>query len=144
MPSSIENIVRGVLLQSQHLLVCKNKKKDYFYLPGGHIEFGESMTAALQREWQEELGATCEVQEFLAFFEDRFTDADHIKHHEYTFLYRVSCSAISQDQTPPSVELHIEFCWLPIADLPQSRLLPQSTQKYLIDFFGNENWNSNS
>lgn len=133
--ASIENIVRGVLVQAQHLLVCKNKKKDYFYLPGGHIEFGESMVEALQREWQEELGVTCEVQKFLAFFEERFTDADHFKHHEYTFLYNVSCPTILQNQTPPSAESHIEFHWLPTADLPKYILLPQNTQKYLVDFF---------
>ena len=54
--SGIENIARGVCVVDGRVLLCRPKKGGYTYLPGGHIEFGETSRAALVREMKEETG----------------------------------------------------------------------------------------
>ena len=49
---AIEIIVRGVCLSRGHLLVCRNVSRGNVYLPGGHVEWGESSPSALRREWR--------------------------------------------------------------------------------------------
>ena len=54
--ANIETIARGVCLRAGHLLLCLPAKGGRSYLPGGHIEFGETGRRALVREIKEELG----------------------------------------------------------------------------------------
>jgi 8-oxo-dGTP diphosphatase len=47
------------------LIKQKKKNKDYWLLPGGGIEFGESATVALSRELKEELNLDMSSAKFL-------------------------------------------------------------------------------
>ncbi|WP_112240728.1 NUDIX domain-containing protein [Kribbella monticola] len=47
--------VRGVLFRGSQLLLLRSRHGDYKF-PGGGVESGETMTAALQREFVEECG----------------------------------------------------------------------------------------
>ncbi|MEL7415804.1 MAG: NUDIX domain-containing protein [Pseudomonadota bacterium] len=54
-------IVNGILLRRDRVLVCLRSEQrpaypGYWSMPGGHVEPGESLIAALHRELQEELG----------------------------------------------------------------------------------------
>ncbi len=129
--NTIEVIARGVLIKDGYLLVCRPIGKNYCYLPGGHVEFFENIQEALLREWQEELNCICEVGAFLNFFEERFTDLDQQCHHEYTFLYIVSCSALQPKNEVKSNEAHVNFEWVPVKNLHKHPLLPKSMQAFL-------------
>ena len=54
--AGIETIARGVCVVDGRLLLCKAKGGRTTYLPGGHIEFGETGREALVREMREETG----------------------------------------------------------------------------------------
>lgn len=52
--------------KGEFLLIKQRKKnKDYWLLPGGGVEFGESATIALERELKEELNLEISKCEFL-------------------------------------------------------------------------------
>jgi 8-oxo-dGTP diphosphatase len=55
--------VSGFLVKDGTLLLIAHKKKGeiYWLLPGGGVEFGESMEQALKREFREELGIEIDV-----------------------------------------------------------------------------------
>ena len=70
--SGIENIARGVCISDGHVLLCRPKGGAYSYLPGGHIEFGETGREALVREIREELGVEASAGRFLGVVENSF------------------------------------------------------------------------
>ena len=42
MKNEIEVCARAIIKHGNKILVCKNKEKDYYFFPGGHIDFGEN------------------------------------------------------------------------------------------------------
>lgn len=62
---TIEPLARAVLLIGDDILLCQAVGQGWYYLPGGHIEYGETARGALVREVQEELGVAAQVGEFV-------------------------------------------------------------------------------
>lgn len=50
--------VRTVLIQDGQLLLVRHTYQRHWYFPGGAVKWGESLTAAAQREAHEEAGVT--------------------------------------------------------------------------------------
>lgn len=48
--------IYGIVIQDQKLLVIKSNEEKLFDIPGGGVEFGESLPEALKREGLEEAG----------------------------------------------------------------------------------------
>jgi nucleoside triphosphatase len=63
------------------LLAKSHKWYDKYTLPGGHVEVGESMVDALQREVKEEVGLDVEVVEMLLIQEAIFAPEFYKKKH---------------------------------------------------------------
>ena len=58
-------VVAGILRKGDSILICQRPRSDAYGLqwefPGGKVECGETLPAALQRELQEELAIQAEV-----------------------------------------------------------------------------------
>lgn len=114
-PDSIEFIARGVMIHGGSILLCRNLKRGYYYLPGGHVEFGERASDALAREIQEETGASARVGALLATAEVAFHDGRR-KRHELDTLFHVEQF---EELLPVAVsrEPEIAFAWVPLDEL---------------------------
>lgn len=118
--AGIETIARGVCVRDGRLLVCRAKGADTCYLPGGHIEFGETGREALVREMAEETGRAATVGRFLGAVENAFEQ--HGKPHaEINLVYEMTLDA----PEVASREDWIEFEWVPLAELETRGLLPR-------------------
>lgn len=80
-------VVGGIAKQNGKYLLTKEvleNKKEYWILPGGGVEFGESLEEAVKREMKEELGLNVSVQNFLGFKEAIFPKYNY---HTLIFFY---------------------------------------------------------
>lgn len=121
--AGIETIARGVCVRDGKLLLCRAKGGSSTYLPGGHIEFGETGREALVREMKEETGLDATTGRFLGAVENSFLQ--HGKPHaEINLVYELSLSDPAAEVR--AAEDWIEFEWRDLADLASANLLPEA------------------
>ena len=122
--AGIETIARGVCVRDGKLLLCRAKGGSSTYLPGGHIEFGETGRQALVREVKEELGVESSTGQFLGVVENAFLQ--HGKPHaEINLVYELELGT-GNGELPSlnSQEDWIEFEWCDLNRLDEANLLP--------------------
>jgi 8-oxo-dGTP pyrophosphatase MutT (NUDIX family) len=116
----IELLARGIAIRDGQILLCKNKKSDYWYFPGGHIEPGEQASEALEREFLEETGKNIKADRLIFVHEHFFKQHDKPR-HEYSFVFAV--------QAPLKIaakEKHLEFQWMRWSDAATADLRPKA------------------
>ncbi len=119
--AGIETIARGVAVRAGRILLCRAKGSRTSYLPGGHIEFGESGREALAREMKEEAALDVKVGRFLGVVENSF-EQNGRPHAEINLVYEMSLGATQGEVV--SSEDWIEFEWRDLADLKSANVLP--------------------
>ncbi len=122
----IETIARGVAIRDGKVLLCRAKGGASTYLPGGHIEFGETGAVALEREIREELGVEATVGELIGVIENSFLQ--HGKRHcEINLVYEMKL----ETNATTSQEGWIEFEWCPVEAVESANLLPDAARKFV-------------
>lgn len=125
----IEVIARALIRGPRGVLVCQNLKRGYYYLPGGHVEFGEAAAEALRRELLEETGITSPIGPLLLVAEVRFDDAGHLR-HEISAMFHVEHFAFPADVS--SLEPKIAFRWLDLDGLANADLRPACIKSWVL------------
>ena len=133
MEKHIETIARGVCIRNGKVLLCLPKDRSYSYLPGGHIEFGETGREALVREMKEETGLDATAGELLGVVESSFVQKGE-KHCEINLIYAMEIeskseveerrSGVSPLQNLESQEDWICFDWVSCDKIDSANLLP--------------------
>lgn len=118
----IETIARGVAVRGGKILLCRAKGSRTSYLPGGHIEFGETGREALAREMKEETALDVEVGRFLGVVENSFMQRGR-PHAEINLVYEMSLGEGAPGEVV-SAEDWIEFEWRDLSDLKSANVLP--------------------
>lgn len=105
-----------------------------YALPGGHLEFGETLALCMSREVYEETGLNVEADKLVYVHENFYTLKD-VDTHELGFYFLVDLS--SEFPTPdrdgyvPSLEPHIRMRLLPLAELRDLPVMPPFLREYL-------------
>ena len=102
------------------------------FLPGGHIDKGETAPQALQRELEEELGIKVEAGEFMGIVEHAYVN-EGSNVQEINLIFRIEEFPFNQDKPVISAEPHLEFLWLKCDEtvLKDNNLQPWILQKNL-------------
>jgi 8-oxo-dGTP diphosphatase len=119
----LETIARGICIKNGYILLTRSKGADITYLPGGHIEFTESASVALERELAEEIGLQCNIQRFLGVAEHVFVQKSEL-HCELNIIFKYDCDALNPDKPVESCEDWIEFMWVKLEDIGKMKLEP--------------------
>jgi 8-oxo-dGTP pyrophosphatase MutT (NUDIX family) len=122
----IELIARGLCVRDGRVLLCKSIKNKYFYLPGGHVEYGETAAAALAREFREETGESATVGNLALIHEHFFRQGPHLR-HELNLVFHVE---LATDKVT-SREKKLGFEWAAIGDLGELDLRPDFHRTWL-------------
>lgn len=126
---SQEILVRALIIRDRKILVCQTVGKDYFFLPGGHVEFGESMQEALRRELVEELDARVVASSYIGSVENIF-DQNDVKKHEISFVFHVDIDL----REVISKENHISFYWLTFEEFIDANVMPPAMKDAIIEW----------
>lgn len=128
--TEIEIIARGVCIKGGQLLLCHGKGSGHAYLPGGHVEFGETSAESLRREIAEEIGAEASVGDFLGVVENSFRQGGE-KRCEINLVFLLDLPTVEGRASPPSREPALRFSWHPMASLSGVNLLPAVLKEVL-------------
>jgi ADP-ribose pyrophosphatase YjhB (NUDIX family) len=133
----IRHAVRAVVVRDGAVLMQKKQAPErgtWYTLPGGGQDVEETMTSALIRECEEEIGTTVRVGALLSmadFFKRRDTDFPSTRHLIECYF---SCE-VDLDYQPCSgrhPDKHqVDVVWLPIAELNQVALFPYDLKTHL-------------
>lgn len=123
-------------MQGEEIILCRIKGADWFFLPGGHIEDGESARTALLRELNEEMGiSNLEATAFVGVCENVFSQEEGVSQHEINIVIKVN---VPLELKIDSQEDHIEFVSIPKKDLKDYNILPAEIKAGLIEWFESE------
>ncbi|MFA7174974.1 MAG: NUDIX domain-containing protein [Kiritimatiellia bacterium] len=129
----IEIIARGVCIQAEQILLCYGRKSKIAYLPGGHIDFGESGQRALEREIVEELGLGARAGGFIGCCEHFFVQ-DGEPHAEVNLLYSLEVPELDPTHKPQAIEDWIGFMWQPLSRLNEVNFEPAALAAVLQEW----------
>jgi 8-oxo-dGTP pyrophosphatase MutT (NUDIX family) len=128
----IEVIVRLIIECEGSILLCKNKEANNYYLPGGHVEFGDTLEQTIYKETNEELGwneKDITSITFKNYLEHSYQSGGNV-HNEINMIYQVE---IGENVMVESKESHIDFEWVDKNTLHTIEILPSS----IIPFIAN-------
>lgn len=123
------NIVRLMITSGDHLLVAKYQQGNeaIYFLPGGGIEYNESLIVAARRELAEEIGITedqIKLIEPIAVYEHSWDDKGK-PIHEISIVCKCGIDGLSADKEVISKESHLKFIWQKVATLSTINFLPE-------------------
>ncbi len=124
---SIEIIARGLAIRNGRVLLCKNIKHGYFFLPGGHVEFGETAETALSREFKEEAGVDVKCGG-VALVAEHLFERKSGPCHEVNVVFHVELD----EKETRSRESKIAFEWADLAEIGERELRPNCIKAWLI------------
>lgn len=127
--NNIHVLSRAVIIDQAHLLLCKtiDLPINFYFLPGGHVEHGESAEDAVRRELLEETGAHCILKRFLGCLEYHFEPGHNsICHkHEYNLIFEGEAETLKFRMPLHQLEQHITLHWLPLEELKHIDFRPE-------------------
>lgn len=125
--ATTEIIARAVVRRDDQILLARQRAKKWSFLPGGHVEPGERVEAALVRELAEELGTEAKIAGFVGAVEHGYVE-DGVTHHEINLVFEVTIA----DGEPVSQEDHLTFHWLALDQLADADVRPGSLKDALV------------
>ncbi|MDA9282336.1 NUDIX domain-containing protein [Pseudomonadales bacterium] len=121
--------VRGICYaaNSNSVLLVRHTYSKGWVLPGGGVEIGEPVEAALQRELIEEVGLICEDVRLFTLFHNR-----SISKRDHVVIFLINSWAEKVDFERPKLEI-AGMEWFPLNCLPDE-LTPCT--RYALEEYG--------
>jgi 8-oxo-dGTP diphosphatase len=128
--NTIAVVARAFIRKGNQVLLCQAKDAgNWYFLPGGHVEYGESLTCALLRELEEEVCLEgMKIKALIGTVENKFPVGDRIQ-HELNFIFEAE---EINEQVIQSRESHLEFSFHDIDALKDIKLLPKKVKEGLL------------
>ncbi len=130
MTAQLHILTRVVVRRENKVLLAQAAGAANTFLPGGHLELGESLKTCLARELQEETGLEARIGHYLGLVEHTWED-DTGTNYELNHLFEASLPTLAAGENPPSLEAHLHFFWAGLDKLAEYGLEPYPLQHLL-------------
>lgn len=132
--------VGALIIEGDRILLVQRGKQPlqgYWSLPGGAVETGELLKAAIAREVLEETGLTVEVGEMAEVFERLMPDASGAAEYHYVLLDYL-CRVVSG--TPSAGDDSCAVAWVGRQDLHTLPITPGTLEviERVFERYGNQ------
>jgi 8-oxo-dGTP diphosphatase len=134
----IRNSAKAIIVRDGCLLATHNVDEydDWYLLPGGGQEFGETLGEAVLRECQEELGATVQVGRLRAVREyiggnHEFAETDGDT-HQVEFMFECTVDETYEPRNGRVTDTYqVGVVWLPLSSLDDFTFYPATLKAFL-------------
>lgn len=125
-----DRAVAVIVRNAQVLLIHRKKSgREYYVLPGGHVEAGEDLETACLREVWEETGLTITLREKLTTIENN----GRTEHYFFGFSLEGEPKLGSPERERHSLDDQYELKWVGVNRLKDIELLPVQMRQICID-----------
>lgn len=131
--------VCAIIINNQKLLVMKDERSPYYYLPGGRVHLHETAETSILREIKEELEIDAEIIRPLWLNQRFFTeDVSHQKFHELCLYFLIDITQTDLLSKGDSFVLYENgtkrhrFFWMPFEELKNSYLYPEFIKEHIF------------
>ena len=101
--------------ESGEIAVTYMSKFSLYSIPGGGVDKGESLQAALHRELREETGCACEIISELGYIINNCAEIDYV-HNRYYYIARVVGNKGPLGLTQEELDRGMSIKWMTIED----------------------------
>lgn len=124
----------AIIIKDEKILLLKRRKpgREYFIIPGGGIEKGETLEMAAIREVKEETNLDVEIENLFFEFDGVYD------RHEYFFTVKNiqgEASLGGEELENNSAENHYAIAWIALNELEKTLLLPEEIKQKIIERF---------
>lgn len=123
---NFEVCVRGIIFYKNKILICKLKKENFYFFPGGHLKFGETIKEALFREFKEELGIEIKKYSLIGVVDNIFLWRK--KHHEFNFVFEI----VPKKLKVIPRERKLDFFLVKLDEFKKMKILPLALKKAIL------------
>lgn len=134
-------LARAVIRRGDDILLAQANGSPNTFLPGGHLEPGESLPHSLKRELWEEFGLEAEVGMYMGLVEHSWDQAN-VTNYELNHLFEVSLPTLAPGKVPLAQEAHLTFFWADVGELSAQGLEPYPLRHLLKDGSASPLWNT--
>lgn len=98
----LENACRAFILHEKKILLCKQKMRDFWTLPGGSVKGGETLVECICREIFEEIGIKFQIEQML-FIRELINPSRH--RIEFYFSTKMQANSQFYEEINPCNEI---------------------------------------
>lgn len=132
--------VAGVLIRDNKILLQKPKNDDGYSIPGGHVNFGETTSEALIREFREEINADINIEKLILVGENFFPWGNR-PCQQISMYYTVTLC--NEHQIPldgtfvakddlGNKRIDLDFSWISLSEIHNIMVYPTNIKNDLI------------
>jgi 8-oxo-dGTP diphosphatase len=134
----VRTAAKAIIIREGRLLLnhCRDEQGDWYALPGGGQQAGETLVEALLRECREEIAAEVEVvrlryvRDYIAAHHE-FSYLEEASHQvEHLFECRVDADYVPRSGPGPDRQ-QVGVVWLDLASLRGARVYPSALRQLL-------------